>query len=111
MDSISHVLDEAYELLRRDIYQYLDETEYIAEFAVWTDKEKELVRRAIPDLTTIIRALVVEHESSKTGTCKKCGTVWPCPVTESIYRLIKDPAHIFRQILDHVRKQDSTRLR
>ena len=51
------------------------------------------------------------NESSKSGACKKCGTVWPCHVTESIYRLIKDPAHIFRQILDHVRKQDSTRLR
>jgi len=98
-------------MIRDDIYNYLDTTNYIAEFAVWTDKEKELVRRVIPDLTTIIRGLVTEHESSRAGACKKCDVDWPCAVTVSIHRLIRDPVHVFRQILDHVRRQDRDRLR
>lgn len=110
MDKISPVLVEAYELLRTDIYGYLDETEHLTEFAVWTEKEKGLLRRVVPDLTTVIRGMVVEHESSTSGACRKCDVPWPCPVTESIHRLIKDPTHVFRQILIHVREQDRSRL-
>src|SRR5262245_12013767 len=102
METMSHVLDEAYELLRADLCTYLDETEYVSEFVQWSDNEKELVRRSIRDLVTVIRALVVEHEHDPAGNCKKCATPWPCPVTESIHRLIKAPTQVFNEILDHV---------
>jgi len=111
MTSISPVLVQAYARLRQDIYHYLDETEYLAQFEIWDDKTALLIRKAVPDLTTVIRGVVVEHESTVTGRCKQCGTSWPCPVTESIYRLIKAPEPVFRQILDHVRRLDPDPLR
>jgi hypothetical protein len=104
METIPPALAEAYSLLRADIYRFLDETEFLAQFEYWDEKELELVRRTIPDLTTIIRGLVVEHESSDTtGKCDMCNVTYPCQVTQSIRALIKDPQRVFWRILDHVR--------
>lgn len=108
MEPISPVLAEAYRLLEAGIYRYLDEAVYLAQFNTWTDEERELVRRSISDMNHIIRALVIEHECDDTGNCRKCGTAWPCDVTESINRLVKAPERVFYEILDHVRKLDSS---
>lgn len=103
MDAISPTLADAYSLLCGDIFLQLDEAEYLAQFEKWTDKDEALVRKVIPDLTTVIRGLVVLHQASDTGQCTTCETVWPCRVTESIHSLVKNPERVFHQILDHVR--------
>ncbi|GAB3468574.1 hypothetical protein [Actinophytocola sediminis] len=104
MTAISPVLDQAYCLLRTDIYRQLDEIEYLVQFDDWNDEQHELVRKVIPDLTTVIRGLIAEHESSTLGQCKKCGTTWPCMMTESIYALVKDPVRVFYRIVNHVNR-------
>jgi hypothetical protein len=103
MDTIPPALAEAYALLRADIYRFLDETEFLAQLEPWDEKELKLIRRTIPDLTTIIRGLVTEHESSYAGKCLVCDVTYPCQVTQSIRALIKDPQRVFWRILDHVR--------
>jgi hypothetical protein len=108
MEPISPVVAEAYELLQDEIYRYLDDVVYLSGFRTWTNDERELVRRSIVDMSYVIRGLVVAHESSNVGNCKKCDTAWPCPVTESIHRLIKDPERVFYEILEHVRGVDSS---
>lgn len=89
-------------LLRNEIYEVLDEAEYLAQLD-WDESDEGLVRKTIPDLTTVIRGLIAEHESSETGQCKECGCAWPCPVTERVHGLIKDPDRVFGDILKKLR--------
>lgn len=91
-----------------DIYRHLDDTIHLSRLNSWTDEERELVRRSVTDLSYVIRGLVMEHEVNDPGRCRKCDIAWPCPVTESINRLLKEPARAFTDILEHVRELDSS---
>jgi hypothetical protein len=103
---ISPTLQDAYLLLRTDIYGRLDDAEYLAQFDFWNDEELDLVRKTIPDLATVIRGLVARHESDIAGKCKTCHTSWPCQVTETIHELMKDPDLAFGKIIEYIRESD-----
>lgn len=102
MTPISPTLDRAYLLLRNEIYQLLDDAECLAQL-FWDAENEALARKAIPDLTTVIRGMVALRESSDTGQCKACHCSWPCQVTECVHALIKDPERVFTDILHKLR--------
>jgi hypothetical protein len=89
-------------LLRNEIYQILDDAEYLAQLD-WDETDEALARKTIPDLTTVIRGLIAEHESSDTGQCRACACAWPCQVTECVHALVKDPDRAFGEILSKLR--------
>lgn len=102
MEPISPTLSAAYHLLRTEIYRHLDEAEYLAQFDTWDAMEQELARKVIPDLATVIRGMVAQHESTDdTGRCKVCGIPWPCSVTETVHALVTDQERTFRKILGY----------
>lgn len=90
---------DAFRRLRDDIYGYLDEAEFLAlKLTDWTDEDAESARALIPDLVTIVRAIVLDHRETGTGACSTCTTAWPCSAVRTIHGLVCDPQHEFVRI-------------
>ncbi|MGH3827712.1 MAG: hypothetical protein ACRDQX_11150 [Pseudonocardiaceae bacterium] len=96
MDTVSPVVTDAFRLLCRDLYEHLCEAEYLAEkFTEWCDQDVAAARKLIPDLITVIRGLVLEHQATPSGGCRTCPSAWPCAVVTTIHALVKDPEREF----------------
>jgi hypothetical protein len=97
---VTPALADAYDLLRQDLYGYLDEAELLAtKLGAWTVADAETARELVPDLITIVRALLVDHKETAAGTCPVCNSRWPCTTVCTIHRLVKDPDGEFVKIL------------
>ncbi|MGH3719755.1 MAG: hypothetical protein ACRDRI_13150 [Pseudonocardiaceae bacterium] len=96
MDTTSPVVTDAFRLLCRDLYEHLEEAECLAsKFTEWCDEDVATARKLIPDLITVIRGLVLEHQTTPSGNCRTCPSAWPCPVVTTIHALVKDPDREF----------------
>lgn len=97
-------LSEAHRLLRNDLYMHLEEAEYLAEYEGWTMKQQRTARAVIPNLVTVIRGIVVMHDS-RGDRCPTCETPWPCVNFETIHRLVKHPDAEFVKLVQARRQQ------
>jgi hypothetical protein len=96
MDTDSPLLAEAFRLLSTDLYRHLDEAEFLAgQTNEWEGDDIDSARKLIPDLVTVIRGVLVEHEAQPSGDCRICTSAWPCPVVTTVHRLVKDPDREF----------------
>lgn len=99
MDELQPAVADAFRLLRQNITGYLDEAEYLAtRLGEWTPKDVLIARRLVPDLTTIVRGIVLDHRETAVGTCPTCNTRWPCSAIRTIHGLVTDPTHEFVKI-------------
>jgi hypothetical protein len=99
MDRSAAVLGDAYQLLRQELYGYLDEAEALAtERPEWTPEETVSARALVSDLTGLVRAILLDHKETATGICPTCNSRWPCVTVCTIHRLIKDPVNEFVKI-------------
>lgn len=105
MQKLSAAAADAFLLLRKDLYEYLDSAEALAmRYDEWIGDDVKQARALIPDLVTIIRGILVVHEETSTGRCLGCGQdEWPCQTVRAVHRLIKDPDNCFTTLLDHAR--------
>ncbi|RZS34312.1 hypothetical protein EV193_10999 [Herbihabitans rhizosphaerae] len=86
------ISEDARQLLRYNLYEHLDEAEFLAtKTADWTDDDADTARDLIPDLINVIRGVLVEHSTPAASTCPACRVPWPCPTLSTVHRLIKDP--------------------
>jgi hypothetical protein len=106
MQTISPVAVRAFRAYGVKILGYLDETEYLAHFDAWNEKDIAALREAVRHLVLIIRGMVVAHESDDGGDCRLCETPWPCWVTEYVHGLVRDPDNAFDAILEQVNKKE-----
>jgi hypothetical protein len=95
MDIYSPVVTDAFRLLHNNLYEHLDEAEFVATAATWSEEE---TRRLIIDLVTVVRAIVVLHEKAESNSCRTCGAQWPCQAFQAVHRLLKDPNREFARI-------------
>ena len=99
MDALQPAVADAFRLLRQDIYGYLDEAEFLAtKVGRWSPEDTTSARNLVPDLTTIVRGILLDHEESAVGTCPTCNTRWPCSSVRTIHGLVKDPTHEFMKL-------------
>ncbi|HEX5403457.1 MAG TPA: hypothetical protein VFX16_14265 [Pseudonocardiaceae bacterium] len=99
MDKIEPALADAFRLLRQDISGYLDEAEFLAtKLSEWSEEDAQSARNLVPDLTTIVRGILLDHKESSAETCPTCNTRWPCSTVRTIHGLVKDPTHEFVKI-------------
>lgn len=99
MDRMSPALADACHLLRQDLYGYLDEAEFLAtKLGDWSDEDVRSARDLVPDLTGIVRALLLDHKETAVGVCPTCNSRWPCVTVSTIHRLVKDPTNEFVRI-------------
>jgi hypothetical protein len=99
METVPPALAEAHRLLRSHLLGHLDAAEFFGRQDEWDEAETDLAHRIIDDLVTVIRGLLVGHESTETGACRKCGQQYPCDLVQTLHNLIKDPQHEFVRIL------------
>lgn len=110
MDTVSPVVTDAFRLLCRDLYEHLGEAECLArQCTEWCDQDMDTVRKLIPDLVTVIRGLVLEHEVTPSGGCRTCPSAWPCPVVTTIHALVKDPEREFVALVRRAHEEASNR--
>jgi hypothetical protein len=99
METTPPALADAYRLLRHDLYGYLDEAEFLAtKLGEWNQEDVNSARDLVPDLTAIVRGILLDHKETAVGTCPTCNTRWPCSAVCTIHRLVKDPAREFVKI-------------
>jgi hypothetical protein len=99
MDTISPAVADAHRLLRQDLYGYLDEAEYLStKLDGWTPEDARSARDLIPDLTMIVRGVLLDHRESTDGVCLACDSAWPCASVSTVHGLIKDPNREFVKI-------------
>jgi len=99
VDAIQPALADAFRLLRQDIYGYLDEAEFLAtKLGEWSGDDARSARNLVPDLTTIVRGILLDHKETSLGTCPTCNSGWPCSSVRTIHGLVKDPTHEFVKI-------------
>jgi hypothetical protein len=73
MDTISPVLADAFRLLYTDLYSHLCEADFLAsKHEEWSEADIDAARRLIPDLVTVIRGVLIEHEPQPGGNCQTC---------------------------------------
>lgn len=99
---------EAIRLLRNDLWEHLENAEYLAEPPVaWTPEQQERAGLVIEQLVTVIRGVLIIHESGvdddSGNQCHTCESPWPCPTLTAAHRLIKDPDAELVRILDATR--------
>ncbi|MPZ66684.1 MAG: hypothetical protein GEU83_14630 [Pseudonocardiaceae bacterium] len=100
MDTLSPVVADAFRLLQTDLYEYLDEAEFVASrCGEWSEEDVDTARELIPDLVVVIRGVLGEHGPQPAGDCRICTVPWPCPVVTTIHALLKDPEHHFTLLL------------
>lgn len=110
MKSAEAIRAEAFDLLRQDLYTYLDESECPVESL--EVGEREAVRSAcklIPDLTTVIRGVLGDHKNDEAGKCHTCVAEWPRQSVRTIYALVKDPEREFLNIVERAMERDGRR--
>lgn len=109
METITPALADAFLLLRQDLYAYLEEAEYLVDSLVeGADESVESACRLIPDLTTVIRGVLVEHTPDEsTGQCPTCAQVWPCSSVRTIHALVKDPEREFINLVERVHERET----
>jgi hypothetical protein len=103
MQTISPIAVQAFQDQTINLIGQLEDVEYHADRDRLTEQEIPLLREAVRELSLVIRGLLVAHKSAGTGRCGLCGIPWPCSVTESVYRLAKDPETAFHEIVKQVR--------
>jgi hypothetical protein len=104
MDTISPAVADAHRLLRQDLCDYLDEAEYLStKLTTWTEADARSARDLIPDLTMIVRGVLLDHKESADGVCPGCNSAWPCSSVSTVHGLIKDPAREFVKIAQRAR--------
>lgn len=100
MDASSPLVTDALRLFHLDLHEHLCEAESLATGAgEWSWEDIDAARKLIPDLVTVIRGLLVEHEPGPGAGCRTCPSAWPCPVVTSINALVKDPDREFVALL------------
>ncbi|HEY0449538.1 hypothetical protein [Actinophytocola sp.] len=94
-------MDDAFRLLRGNLYRHLDDAEFLAmKYAPWSEEDTASARSLIPDLVTVVRAILALHDpSAADGSCRTCGVEWPCPAVHTIHGLLKDPDREFSRLL------------
>jgi hypothetical protein len=93
---------EAFRLFREDLFQHIEEAEYLAEAQSWSESQRESARALIGDLVTAIRGLLAQHDPPKVAgqrLCPTCNTYWPCPGIHTIYAVLKDPRREFVKLV------------
>lgn len=101
------VLIDAYQLLRQDLYGYLDEAEHLAtKVGDWSPQDARSARDLLPDLTGIVRALLLDHKETPAGICPTCDHRWPCATVCTIHRLVKDPTNEFIRIAQRAAERE-----
>jgi hypothetical protein len=102
MDQLPPAVADAFRLLRQDLYGYLDEAEFLAtKVGEWSGDDIRSARGLVPDLTTIVRGILLDHKETAVGTCPTCNARWPCSAVRTIHRLVKDPDREFLKIAQH----------
>lgn len=98
-------------LLRQDLYGYLDEAEYLVDGLMRGSTESiESACRLIPDLTTVIRGVLVQHKpDASTGQCPSCAQAWPCSSVRTIHALVNDPEREFINLIERAREREANR--
>lgn len=100
MDSQSPVVADAFQLLRQDLYEHLDEAEFLAmKYDPWVDADIRSARAVIPDLVTVIRVVLALHDTGTHAVCDTCNEEWPCRAFQQIHRLVKDPDAEYGKLL------------
>ncbi len=107
MDTSSPVVADAIRLLHSDLYDHLDEAEFLAlKCREWSQQDADTARKLIPDLVVVIRGILFEHQAQPSGDCRICSSAWPCPVVTTVHALVKDPD---REFVALVRRADDER--
>lgn len=107
MGSVKSITEDAFEMLRDDIYTHLDDAELPAvEVRPWSEKDDKTVRTLIIDLIGVIRGLLVSHKVRGSGTCKFCAVARPCPTVSTIHGLVKDPDNVFLELIRKANEED-----
>jgi hypothetical protein len=108
VEALQPAVADAFRLLRQDIYSYLDEAEFLAtKLGEWTGDDAHSARCLVPDLTSIVRGILLDHKETSTGVCPTCNSRWPCSTVSTIHRLVKDPTHEFVKIAQRAHERDS----
>ncbi|WP_020671558.1 hypothetical protein [Amycolatopsis nigrescens] len=101
MTNLNSAQQDAYDLLRDELYRYLDMAEYLAmKVASWGEADARSARRLIPDLVDVIRAVLMDHHENRYGLCRCCLRAWPCASVQTVHRMLKDPEREFRRLLE-----------
>ncbi len=107
MDPVSPIITDAFGLLRTDLYEHLDEAEFLAsKYDEWSGQDVDAARKLIPDLVVVIRGMLADHQMAPDGNCGICRSAWPCPVVTTIHALVKDPAREFVAIVHRANDDD-----
>jgi hypothetical protein len=110
MTSVGAVRAEAFDLLRQDLYAYLDESESLVENLETSGNEViASAGKLIPDLTTVIRGVLADHKNDEAGKCHACQAEWPCQSVRTIHALVTDPEREFLNIVERGRERDGRR--
>ena len=100
MNRSGPVIARAFSLLRDELYEHIEEAEYLVEEdREWSELDLDTVRKVITDLATVVRGMVAAHREQESGTCVSCGLVCPCPTVATIYGLVTDPERQFAALV------------
>ncbi|MDV6011234.1 hypothetical protein [Haloechinothrix sp. LS1_15] len=98
MSDTAPARNDAFHLLRQDLYGHLDEAEFLAMKCVgWSDRDADIARELIPELVDTIRQIVLLHSTAPTGICD-CGEDWPCRTVSVIRAELKEPDSTIRAL-------------
>lgn len=111
MNDLPKAVADACDLLRGDLIAHLDEVEFLAlKNGGWNQEDITSVRKLIPDLTTVIRGVLLVHKSAPDGNCTGClGLLapWPCQNITTIRSLLEDPDNEFVNLMDKMRTTET----
>lgn len=92
MTTIPDAHEDARHPLRMNLYEHLDEAEFLAtKLTGWREDDIRSARLLIPDLVAVIRGMIIAHDDGLAGMCTRCESPWPCPDLVTIHRLVKTP--------------------
>ena len=104
MVETSPIMMDAFELLRYDLYEHLDEAEALAlGNNCWSEEQIDSAYELIPHMVAPVRKLVIDHKDDPNGQCVNCGAVWPCSVVRTIHDVVKDPKGEFVKLVSQAR--------
>jgi hypothetical protein len=101
----SAALDDAFQLLRNDLYEYLEEAEYLPDrLRHLITPELAPLAQVVGDLVTVVRGVVVQHKADDDVVCTVCKTEYPCLAVSTIRELVKDPDRVFVELITAARE-------
>lgn len=53
----------------------------------------------LPNLVTVIRGLLIEHDPTGHDGCPVRAVPWPCPVISTVHGLLSDPCHEYVELI------------